>query len=68
MKRGEIVTVAVQGDYGKPCPAVVIQPGLAGRDGERAGLFADQHHAGGALVPTAMAAVQRLASPTAKTE
>ena len=36
MKRGEIVTVAVQGDYGKPCPAVVIQPGLAGRDGERA--------------------------------
>lgn len=25
MKRGEIVTVAVQGDYGKPRPAVVIQ-------------------------------------------
>ena len=25
MKRGEIVTVTVQGDYGKPRPAVVIQ-------------------------------------------
>jgi len=25
MTRGEIVTVAVQGDYGKPRPAVVIQ-------------------------------------------
>ena len=25
MRRGEIVTVAVQGDYGKPRPAVVIQ-------------------------------------------
>jgi len=25
VKRGEIVTVAVQGDYGKPRPAVVIQ-------------------------------------------
>jgi mRNA interferase MazF len=25
MKRGEIVTVAVQGDYGKPRPAVIIQ-------------------------------------------
>ena len=25
MKRGEIVTVAVQGDYGKPRPAVVVQ-------------------------------------------
>jgi mRNA interferase MazF len=25
MKRGDIVTVAVQGDYGKPCPAVVIE-------------------------------------------
>jgi mRNA interferase MazF len=25
MKRGEIITVAVQGDYGKPRPAVVIQ-------------------------------------------
>ncbi|MFO1430777.1 MAG: type II toxin-antitoxin system PemK/MazF family toxin [Candidatus Competibacteraceae bacterium] len=25
MKRGDIVTVAIQGDYGKPRPAVVIQ-------------------------------------------
>jgi len=25
MKRGEIITVAIQGDYGKPRPAVVIQ-------------------------------------------
>ena len=25
MKRGAIITVAVQGDYGKPRPAVVIQ-------------------------------------------
>lgn len=25
MRRGDIVTVAVQGDYGKPRPAVVIQ-------------------------------------------
>lgn len=25
MKRGDIVTVAVQGDYGKPRPAVIIQ-------------------------------------------
>ncbi len=25
MKRGDIVTVAAQGDYGKPRPAVVIQ-------------------------------------------
>ena len=25
MKRGDIVTVAMQGDYGKPRPAVVIQ-------------------------------------------
>ena len=25
MKRGEIIAVAVQGDYGKPRPAVVIQ-------------------------------------------
>jgi mRNA interferase MazF len=25
MKRGDIVTVAVQGDYGKPRPAVVIE-------------------------------------------
>ena len=26
MKRGELVTVSVPGDYGKPRPAVVIQP------------------------------------------
>ena len=25
MKRGDVVTIAVQGDYGKPRPAVVIQ-------------------------------------------
>ena len=25
MKRGSLITVAVQGDYGKPRPAVVIQ-------------------------------------------
>lgn len=28
MKRGDIVTVAVQGDYGKPRPAVVVQSDL----------------------------------------
>ena len=28
MKRGELVLVAVQGDYGKPRPAVVIQSDL----------------------------------------
>ena len=33
MKRGDIVTVALQGDYGKPRPAVVIQSDrLAGTD------------------------------------
>lgn len=25
MKRGDLVTVALQGDHGKPCPALVIQ-------------------------------------------
>jgi mRNA interferase MazF len=25
MRRGSLVTIAVQGDYGKPRPAVVIQ-------------------------------------------
>ena len=28
MKRGELVTVALQGDYGKPRPALVIQSDL----------------------------------------
>ena len=28
MKRGDVVTVAVQGDYGKPRPAVVAQADL----------------------------------------
>ncbi len=28
MKRGDIVTVAVSGDYGKPRPAVVVQTDL----------------------------------------
>lgn len=28
MKRGDIITVVVQGDYGKPRPAVVIQSDL----------------------------------------
>jgi mRNA interferase MazF len=28
LKRGDIVTVAVQGDYGKPRPAVVVQSDL----------------------------------------
>ena len=28
MKRGEVVTVAVAGDYGKPRPAVVVQTDL----------------------------------------
>ena len=28
MKRGDIVTVAVKGDYGKPRPALVIQSNL----------------------------------------
>ena len=25
MRRGDLVTIAFQGDYGKPCPALVIQ-------------------------------------------
>jgi len=25
LKRGALVTVALQGDYGKPCPALVVQ-------------------------------------------
>jgi len=25
MRRGDLVTVAAAGDYGKPCPAVVVQ-------------------------------------------
>jgi mRNA interferase MazF len=25
MKRGDLVTIAVSGDYGKPCPALVVQ-------------------------------------------
>jgi mRNA interferase MazF len=28
MKRGDIVTVAIKGDYGKPRPALVIQSNL----------------------------------------
>ena len=28
MKRGDLVTVAMQGDFGKPCPALVIQSDL----------------------------------------
>jgi len=28
VKRGDIVTIAVQGDYGKPRPAVVVQSDL----------------------------------------
>ena len=28
MKRGDVVTVAIQGDYGKPRPAVVVQSDL----------------------------------------
>lgn len=30
MKRGDLVTVALQGDYGKPRPALVIQSDLFG--------------------------------------
>ena len=33
MKRGEIVTVALNGDYGKPRPAAVIQNDLFGGTG-----------------------------------
>lgn len=29
LKRGDIVTVALQGDYGKPRPALIIQADLA---------------------------------------
>src|SRR6266849_10562212 len=25
MRRGDVVTVAAAGDYGKPCPAVIVQ-------------------------------------------
>lgn len=25
MKRGELVTITLSGDYGKPCPALVVQ-------------------------------------------
>ena len=28
MKRGDLVTIALQGDYGKPRPALVIQSDL----------------------------------------
>ncbi|MDP1682355.1 MAG: type II toxin-antitoxin system PemK/MazF family toxin [Burkholderiales bacterium] len=28
MRRGDLVTIALQGDYGKPCPALVIQSDL----------------------------------------
>jgi len=28
VKRGDVVTVALQGDYGKPRPAVIVQSGL----------------------------------------
>jgi mRNA interferase MazF len=28
VKRGDVVTVAVQGDYGKPRPAVIVQANL----------------------------------------
>lgn len=28
VKRGDVVCVAVRGDYGKPCPAVVLQSDL----------------------------------------
>jgi mRNA interferase MazF len=31
MKRGDVVTVAVAGDYGKPRPAVVVQTDLLNR-------------------------------------
>ncbi len=30
MRRGDIITIAVQGDYGKPHPAVVIQSDALG--------------------------------------
>lgn len=33
MKRGDLVTVALQGDYGKPRPALIVQSD-----------FFDQHH------------------------
>jgi mRNA interferase MazF len=29
MKRGDLITIAVQGDFGKPRPAVVVQSDLA---------------------------------------
>jgi mRNA interferase MazF len=32
MRRGDIVTVAAPGDYGKPRPAVIIQSDLLNRD------------------------------------
>lgn len=32
MKRGDVVTVALQGDYGKPRPALVIQSDLLDPD------------------------------------
>lgn len=28
MKRGDVVTVAIQGDYGKPRPAIIVQSDL----------------------------------------
>lgn len=33
MKRGDIVTVAAPGDYGKPRPAIVIQTDLINQEG-----------------------------------
>ncbi len=28
MRRGDLVTVAINGDYGKPLPALIVQPDL----------------------------------------
>ena len=41
--RGDFVTIAMQGDFGKPRPALVIQADAAWRAHHRDGVAGDQH-------------------------
>ena len=41
MNRGDLVTVALQGEHGKPRPALVIQSDLFANLGSSQGLFAE---------------------------
>ena len=42
MQRGDLVTVSLQGDYGKPRPALVVQSNFIGGPGQRRGLSGNQ--------------------------